>query len=206
MAEIRIRLAQGNLTEGDALVLVNASNTNGNLGSGVSGAIRVACGPDFQAEIHRALQEEAGGPMEPGDVLVTGAGAHPTAKWVVHVAVMDYRNGFTGATYPDAERIEACCIDLWSVLEEIDSPVPLTVAMPALGAGTGQLGVRLPTEIACDTLRAHLAGRGSTMIGEIVFYGYLLHEFIAVCDVVSSRFDVSDQTPPEVRTFLKNDP
>ena len=37
---LTIEVVQGSLTDGDERVLVNASNTNAMLGSGVSGAIR----------------------------------------------------------------------------------------------------------------------------------------------------------------------
>ncbi|MHB8876982.1 MAG: macro domain-containing protein [Myxococcaceae bacterium] len=98
MADIALR--QGSLTQGDDSVLVNASNTNGQLGTGVSAAIRKACGAGFQTKISSALERRCGGPMRPGEVLVTDAGSHPRAKFVVHVAVMDYREGFTGASFP----------------------------------------------------------------------------------------------------------
>jgi O-acetyl-ADP-ribose deacetylase (regulator of RNase III) len=41
--ERRVLVTQGSLTEGTETLLVNASNTNARLGSGVSGAIGAAC-------------------------------------------------------------------------------------------------------------------------------------------------------------------
>ena len=195
-----IAVAQGSLTDGSSLVLVNASNTNGKLGTGVSGAIRRACGPGLQAEIERALAARFGGPMPPGEVIVTGAGAHPRARHIAHVAVMDYRDGFTGDSFPDAARIQRCCERLWPAIEAIAINEPsLSVAMVALGAGTGNLGVRTPTEIACVTLTSHLA-QGKGRIEAVTFYGYELHEYLAVLDVVSSHFAIDwSQVPPEIR-------
>ena len=40
---------------------------NANLGSGVSGAIRMACGAGYQHHVHNELQARKGRPMEPGD-------------------------------------------------------------------------------------------------------------------------------------------
>jgi O-acetyl-ADP-ribose deacetylase (regulator of RNase III) len=183
---VRIALAHGSLTEGAETVLVNASNTNVALGTGVSGAIRQACGAGYQDHIARAMKDRFGGPMEPGDVLVTDAGNHPTAKWVVHIAVMDYREGFTGRSFPTLELISKACTKLWPAIEEIGSPV--TVAMVALGAGTGQLGVRDPTRIACETLSRHLAATPASRIEGVTFYGYILYEQRAIADVVKGIF------------------
>src|SRR5206468_3941367 len=135
-----VQVRQGSLTDGDETVLVNASNTNGQLGTGVSAAIRAACGNGFQEKIVAALQARFGGPMEPGEVLVTDAGTHPRARHVAHVAVMDYREGFTGSSYPAVELIRGACVKLWRTLEAVDGG-PHSVAMVALGAGTGGLGV-----------------------------------------------------------------
>ena len=179
-----VSVRQGSLTDGDEDVLVNASNTNVALGSGVSGAIRAACGKGYQEHIARELAARVGGPMKPGHVLVTDAGAHRRARWVAHVAVMDYRDGFTGSSYPTNELVRAACVRLWAAIEAIDAPGPLSVAMVALGAGTGNLGVRAPTEAACETLLAHVAAHPRSKIGHVVFYGYALHEFLAVQDVV----------------------
>ena len=48
-------VVHGSLTDGAETVLVNASNTNCELGSGVSGAIRRACGLGYQEHIMAAL-------------------------------------------------------------------------------------------------------------------------------------------------------
>jgi O-acetyl-ADP-ribose deacetylase (regulator of RNase III) len=181
----RIAVVQGSLTDGHETVLVNASNTNVALGSGVSAAIRSACGPGYQEHIQEAMLDRFHGPMAPGDVLITDAGTHPTAKWVAHVAVMDYRDGFTGSSRPTPGVIEDGCNKLWPAVEAIGEDV--TVAMVALGAGVGQLGVRVPTQIACDTLKRHLDDRPSRIKG-VTFYGFMLHEKMAIAEVVKTSF------------------
>ena len=199
-----IVVRQGSLTDGRELLLVNASNTNARLGSGVSGAIRAACGPGYQEHIVRALVAAHGGPMVPGQTLITDAGAHPTARHVAHVAVMDYRQGFGASSFPDLERIETCCKGLWEAIETVDESGPISVAMVALGAGTGQLGVRAPTEIACRTLKEHLGRRPQSKIGDVTFYGYQLTEYIAMVDVVSAFFDLPEgSVPEEIREHLR---
>jgi O-acetyl-ADP-ribose deacetylase len=188
---IAINVVQGSLTDGQETVLVNASNTNVALGSGVSGAIRRACGGDgYQEHIKQKMIDRFKGPMTPGDVLMTDAGAHPTAKWVAHIAVMDYREGFTGRSFPTLETIKKGCTKLWPAIEEVaGNDGGVTVAMVALGGGTGQLGVREPTQIACDTLRQHLDMKTTnTKIKGVSFYGFMLHEHMAISDVVKTSF------------------
>jgi hypothetical protein len=85
-------------------------------------------------------------------------------------------------------------VELWRAIEALPEK-PLSVGMVALGAGTGNLGVRLPTEIACETLKAHLARTPESRIARVVFHGYQLHEFANVLHVVRKHFPevVSDQ-------------
>jgi O-acetyl-ADP-ribose deacetylase (regulator of RNase III) len=186
MVAPRIAVVQGSLTDGQETVLVNASNTDVTLGSGVSGAIRRACGAGYQEHITKALMERFGGPMSPGDVLITDAGSHPTARWVAHVAVMDYRAGFTDTSFPTLHVIDKGCAHLWPAIEAIGQDV--TVAMVALGAGTGQLGIRGPTWIACETLARHVDRTPETHIKGVTFYGHVLDERRAIEDVVAAAF------------------
>ncbi|RKG76429.1 macro domain-containing protein [Corallococcus terminator] len=199
-----IDVALGSLTDGSERVLVNASNTNVQLGSGVSRAIRLACGPDYQEHITEALQARFRGPMDPGQVLVTDAGEHPRAKWVAHVAVMDYRHGLSASSAPNLARIQVCCVNLWNALEALpDDGTPLTVAMVALGAGTGGLGVNDPVRLACTTLKTHLSARESSRIGRVVFYGFELPQYLNILEVVTQHFALPEEAlPAEVREYL----
>jgi O-acetyl-ADP-ribose deacetylase (regulator of RNase III) len=197
---LTVSLTQGSLTDGDESVLVNASNTNAKLGTGVSAAIRAACGTGYQAQVFAALEQKFGGPMEPGQVLFTDAGAHPRAKWVAHLAVMDYRNGFLAISYPTLEVIRAGLTRLWSGLEAL--PGPHSVAMVALGGGTGNLGVIEPTKLAARTLKAHLAAHPGSAIERVAFYGYELPEYVAMAQVLSAEFP-GLALPPEVRALLE---
>lgn len=189
---VEIVVRRGSLTEGDETLLVNASNTGVWLGSGVSAAIARGCGPGYQERIRAQLEAVYGGEMEPGQVLVTDAGAHPRAQWVAHIAVMDYRSGHEGRSSPTLDTIRIATRNLWRACESL--PSGLRVAMVALGAGVGGLGVRGPTEIACDTLMAHLEETLTSSIAAVSFYGYLAHEYEAVAEVVTSRFPHAQRT------------
>lgn len=198
----RIAVEPGSLTDGDSLVLVNASNTNAQLGSGVSGAIRAACGKGYQRFILDELQRVYGGPMAPGQALLTNAGSHPRARYVVHLAVMDYREGFTAASMPRLATIEACATALWPLLEGLPEP-EVSVAMVALGAGTGNLGVVEPVRIIARSLLAHVAATPTTRLGCVTFYGFSLPEYVAVArTLVELVPSLRDTLPAELRAAL----
>jgi O-acetyl-ADP-ribose deacetylase len=199
---IKIDVRQGSVTDADVDVIVNASNTLGQLGSGVSGAIRVACGPAFQDAIFTAL-ERRGGSMAPGDVILTHAGAHPRAKFVVHVAVMDYRDN-AKQVFPDEARIRRGSERLWRLIDDALPNGSYSIGMVALGAGTGSLGVTMPTEVACETLKAHVASRESSKIASVLFHGFMTNEYINVLDVVSAAFPDMDTShvDPEVLALI----
>jgi hypothetical protein len=75
-----------------AHAIVNASNPHVGLGSGVSGAIREACGGhSFQKEVRGAWEAEFDEPLQPGDYLVTSAGTATAFRWVLHVPAVDYK-------------------------------------------------------------------------------------------------------------------
>jgi O-acetyl-ADP-ribose deacetylase (regulator of RNase III) len=201
---IAIEVRQGSVTDADVDVLVNASNTLGQLGSGVSAAIREACGPGFQKVIDDALATR-GGSLEPGDVVLTGAGTHGRTRHVAHVAVMDYRPG-AARRAPDEDRIHRASVELWRALEGL--PSPSSIGMVALGAGTGGLGERMPTRVACRTLLDHLeelsSSGTSSKIARVVFHGFLLHEYVNVLDEVARVWPhVLDSVPSEVRDHVR---
>lgn len=181
---MHIKVRNGSLTGGEETLLVNASNTEARLGSGVSHAIRLACGEGYQESIVAQMHQKFGGSMEPGDVFITDAGTH-AATFVAHVAVMDYRN--TGGTpFPNADRIRKGCVGLWNAIAELDAAV--TVAMVALGGGTGQMGVATPTQIACETLKTHVEAREASNIDGVTFYGWTLPEYLAMAASVQEHF------------------
>ena len=76
--------------------------------------------------------------------------------------------------------------------------------MVALGAGTGQLGVREPTRIACDALLAYANDHATdSKVAGCTFYGFQLLEYAAIADVVSQAFpSVLPTVPPEIRAVF----
>ncbi len=201
---VKIEVHLGSLIDGNESVLVNGSNTNVVLGSGVSGAIRRACGPKYQAYLTDELKKHRGGSMAPGEVFVSNAGIHPRAKWVVHAAVMDYRDGIGVKSMPSLETVRLCAEHLWAAIETLPDTRKHSVAMVALGGGTGDLGVVEPTRIEAETLKAHLGMHPQSRIERVVFYGYLEHEYEAIAGEVARHWpEIVSTLPPSVRQRLK---
>ena len=197
---MQVRLRQGSLTEGDEDVLVNASNTGLKLGSGVSAAIRRACGAEYQAYLDAELARR--GELAQGDAIVTHAGAHPRAKAVIHVAVMDYRGGFTARSFPSIDVVTCGARRTWELAETLDL-LHVRIAMVALGAGTGGLGVADSTQVACETLRDHLARTPDSRIAGVTFYGFTLVEHLAMAHVVSRFFpEALADLEPEAKALV----
>ncbi len=85
---VRIAAFVGSLVDPrvGAHAILNACNPDLGLGSGVSGAIREACGgAAYQRQVRERLEEEYGEPLQPGDCLVTGPGTSTAFRWVLHV-------------------------------------------------------------------------------------------------------------------------
>ena len=192
---VHITLHHASLTDGPESVLVNASNTTVSLGSGVSAAIRRACGPGYQEHLEAELARVHPDAFDPGMVLMTDAGTHPRARWVAHVAVMDYRAQARSA-FPTLEVVRLGCQNLWQAVADLPGG-PHSVAMVALGAGVGGLGVTEPTRLACHTLKAHLASRPLS-IRAVAFYAIDLVELLAAARVIVAEF-------PEVHERLSNE-
>jgi O-acetyl-ADP-ribose deacetylase (regulator of RNase III) len=137
--------------------IVNASNPEVLLGSGVSAAIRRACGGDtYQEYLSNALEEEFGGALEADDCLATGPGTSTAFRWVLHVPAVDFSHpdpetgGITGPS-----RVKTCFRAALDRALELAHAAGegLVVAAPILGAGVGGLGVTTAVEAMVTALR-----------------------------------------------------
>lgn len=128
----------GDITAVVADAVVNASNTRLQLGSGVSGALRRVCGPGLQAELNRL-----GGVTEAG-MAVTGAHRLGTTRTILHVPTASGRAAVVRS-------------GLDNVLRYCRDKALASVAVPALGAGTGGLEVQSLAELCVAALRENPA-------------------------------------------------
>jgi O-acetyl-ADP-ribose deacetylase len=115
---VTVTLHHGSILEPAADALVNASNTRLVLGSGVSGALRRACGPALQEAMSRI-----GGVAQDG-YAVTPAFAHGRVREIIHV--------------PSVSGSEAVITRAYeNVLRRAIEAGHSRVLVPALGAGVG---------------------------------------------------------------------
>ena len=147
----RLVLVEADITEQRVDAIVNAANSALILGSGVAGAIRERGGETIQAEC------DAHGAIRVGEVAVTGAGRLP-AGFIVHAAGMEMGGS------ADALSVRACVRASLVVARERSWE---SIALPAIGAGVGGLGLQCCAEVSIEEARSHLAGE--TSLDEVRF-------------------------------------
>jgi O-acetyl-ADP-ribose deacetylase (regulator of RNase III) len=135
----RVEVLTGNIVAVPADAIVNASNTALRLGSGVSAALRRACGPSLQS----AMSQLA--PIESGGLAVTNAFELETVtQRILHVATVS-------GTEDDVRRA------LSNILAYCSEHELASVAVPALGTGSGGLGIDRCAELFREAIAAHTA-------------------------------------------------
>lgn len=135
-------LWRGDITELEVDALVNAANNEGWLGSGVAGAIRRAAGDEVEDEA------VAQGPWAVGGAVRTGPGRLGArgVKAVLHAAAM---GAGTPASPESVAAATEAALDL-AAAEKLSS-----IALPALGAGVGGLGLRACADAMAGAVRRH---------------------------------------------------
>ncbi len=141
----RIQLLQGDLTEMEVDAIVNAANTDLQLGGGVAGAIRRKGGEAIQAECDR------NGPVPLGEAAIT-TGGKLKARYVIHAASMY----LGGRTTPESLR-QATQNSLQRAVEK----GLRTIAFPAVGTGIAGFPLGECADIMLDVAIAHLQGKTS---------------------------------------------
>lgn len=116
-----LKVIQGDITEQDTEVLVNAANNHLWMGAGVAGAIKRKGGEEIEREA------VAQGPIEVGKAVIT-SGGKLKAKYVIHAAAMgqDLRT--------DADKIKAAT---HNALLLADQHKISSISFSALGTGVG---------------------------------------------------------------------
>jgi len=138
---MKIELTEGDITACAIDAVVNAANNHLWMGAGVAGAIKRVGGTEIEEE---AIKR---GPIEVGDVAVTGAGRLP-ARHVIHAAVMGQDLMPTSTSIQAATR---------NALVAADDLKLQSVAFPALGTGVGGFALNLCAEIMGREIRGFKA-------------------------------------------------
>ncbi|MFH1742064.1 MAG: macro domain-containing protein, partial [bacterium] len=141
----------GDITETEVEAIVNAANTDLQLGGGVAGAIRRKGGPSIQQECDRT------GSIAIGEAAITGGG-QLKARYVIHAASMELGGQTT------AENLEAATHN--SLLRAEQKKIR-SIAFPAIGTGIAGFDTRRCAEIMLQVVAKHLQGK--TSLEQVVF-------------------------------------
>lgn len=137
---MNFKIKYGNLVKEESTFIVNASNTELTLGSGVSKAFSEHCGGSaYQQELYEL--KKSIGVIKQGDVIVSSPGCATNFTYALHIAVMNYSDD-TQPPYPTYIQMQNA---LESVLKIVEDKIKLEkiqnqkLVIPLLGCGVGGL-------------------------------------------------------------------
>lgn len=136
-----IEVVQGDITELDVDVIVNAANESLLGGGGVDGSIHRAAGPDLLA----ACRKLNGCPT--GEAKLT-PGFHLKARWVVHTPGPVWRGGGLG----EAELLASCYRNSFRLAHEQAAE---SIAFPCISTGVYGYPKDRAVRIALAAMREH---------------------------------------------------
>ena len=134
-----IVLQQGDLSEAEVDAVVNAANTDLQLGAGVAGAIRRKGGPTIQEEC------DALGPISLGEAVITGGG-QLKARYVIHAASMHLGGQTSEGSLRDATA---------NSLKRAADKQLSSLAFPAIGTGIAGFPLDRCAQIMLEEVRKH---------------------------------------------------
>ena len=149
-----IKLIQGDITDLNADVIVNAANAQLILGGGVAGAIRRKGGPTIQEECN-----EIGGTFVGGAVITTGGNLK--AKYVIHAVGPRMGEGDENSKLTNA---------VINSLKLMDEHGLKTIAFPAISTGIFGYPIDRCAKIMIFNAKKYLAGE--TQIKKAIFCLY----------------------------------
>ena len=138
----KVTLQQGDITDADVDAIVNAANTDLQLGAGVAGAIRRKGGPTIQHEC------DVIGSVSLGEAAITGGG-QLKARHVIHAASM-HLGGLTSE-----ESLRAATINS---LQRAEEKHLTSLAFPAIGTGIAGFPVARCAQVMLEEIRNCLSG------------------------------------------------
>jgi len=155
----KIKLIQGDITELNTDVIVNAANAQLIMGGGVAGAIRRKGGPLIQEECNKIGESFVG-----GAVITTGGNLK--AKHVIHAI---------GPRMGEGEEDEKLKNAILNSLKLMDEHELKSIAFPAISTGIFGYPKEKCAKIMISAAREYLSGE--TQIEEVVFCLYSKPDF-----------------------------
>lgn len=155
----KIKLVQGDITESDTDVIVNAANAQLILGGGVAGAIRKKGGPSIQEECNKI-----GGTYIGGAVITNGGNLK--AKYVIHAV---------GPRMGEGNEDEKLRNATLNSLKLMDKHNLKTITFPAISTGIFGYPIDHCAKIMISTVKDYLIS--DTVITTVVFCLYTSSDF-----------------------------
>ncbi|MBY9012809.1 MAG: macro domain-containing protein [Candidatus Lokiarchaeota archaeon] len=149
-----IKLVQGDITELNTDVIVNAANAQLILGGGVAGAIRRKGGPTIQEEC-----DKIGGTIVGGAVITSGGNLK--AKFVIHAV------GPRMGEVDEDTKLKNAVVNSLKLMDERGLK---TIAFPAISTGIFGYPIDRCAKIMISTAKKYLTEE--TQIKEIIFCLY----------------------------------
>ncbi|KAG9469304.1 hypothetical protein GDO78_020875 [Eleutherodactylus coqui] len=160
IGSLTFQVKTGDITKEGAEVIVNSSNDNFTLQSGVSKAILDAAGPTVQLAV-RAL-----GSQPHKGLVITDSGNIVGSSWILHVS---------GPKQPaDVKKIVLDC------LQESENYQAACVAFPALGTGAGGLAAAVVADAILDGVTDFINSgsvKSIQTVQVIIFQQQMLNDF-----------------------------
>ncbi len=158
IADRRLEIVTGDITDEAVDAIVNAANSGLRGGGGVDGAIHRAAGPGLLDELRRRYPDGT-----PTGTAVETAAHRLLARWILHAVGPVWRGGGSGEP-------ELLAATYRSSLELCDRLGARSVAFPAISMGIygypGPEGAR----VALQTVGAHLRGQTTLELARFVLY------------------------------------
>ncbi len=153
--ETTVAVVQGDITQMEVDVIVNAANSSLIMGGGVAGAILRKGGRTIQEEANRKA------PVPVGKAAATNAGKLK-AKYVIHAPTMEEPAMPTGRRKVGLATKAAL---------ECASQLGITsIAFPGMGTGVGGLDVEEAAEIMVQEIKRHI--ESGTSLKKVILVGY----------------------------------
>jgi O-acetyl-ADP-ribose deacetylase (regulator of RNase III) len=154
-----IKLVQGDITELNTDVIVNAANSQLILGGGVAGAIRSKGGPKIQEECNKI-----GGTFVGGAVITSGGNLK--AKYVIHAVGPRMGEG------NEDQKLKNATINS---LKLMDKHGLKTIAFPAISTGIFGYPIDRCAKIMISSVKEYLSA--TTSIEDVIFCLYTGSDF-----------------------------
>ncbi|UCF78407.1 MAG: macro domain-containing protein [Candidatus Eiseniibacteriota bacterium] len=155
VGESSVELIEGDITELEVDAIVNAANTDLELGAGVAGAIAAKGGPVIQAECNKLA------PIGLGQAAATSAG-ELRAKYVIHAAGMGPDRRTNKGVLQTVTRNTLLCAE---------DKKAKTVAFPAIGTGVGGMTLEDCAKIMLNVVLDYLQ-EGTSYLKKVMFALY----------------------------------